>query len=47
MDVDEVMKFLGREVWMFLFNKQITKLQTNRKGINRLFRYIPYRLRRD
>ncbi len=32
MEVDEIMKFLGRDVWLFLFGKQITKLQTNRKG---------------
>jgi len=32
MEVDEVMKFLGREVWVYLFGKQISKLQTNRKG---------------
>jgi len=32
MEVDEIMKFLGRDVWLFLFSKQITKLQTNRKG---------------
>lgn len=32
MDVDDIMKFLGRDVWSYLFNKQIAKLQTNRKG---------------
>ena len=32
MEIDEVMKFLGRDVWNYLFAKQITKLQTNRKG---------------
>ena len=32
MEVDEIMKFLGRDVWLFLFGKQISKLQTNRKG---------------
>ena len=32
MEVDDVMKFLGRDVWLFLFGKQIAKLQTNRKG---------------
>ena len=32
MEVDEILKFLGRDVWLFIFNKQITKLQTNRKG---------------
>jgi hypothetical protein len=33
MEVDEIMKFLGRDVWNFLFGKPIGKLQTNRKGI--------------
>jgi hypothetical protein len=32
MEVDEIMKFLGRDVWLFLFGRQIVKLQTNRKG---------------
>lgn len=32
MEIDEIMKFLGRDVWIFLFGKQIAKLQTNRKG---------------
>lgn len=32
MEIDEVMKFLGRDVWIYLFGKQISKLQTNRKG---------------
>lgn len=32
MEVDEIMKFLGRDVWLFVFGKQIIKLQTNRKG---------------
>jgi hypothetical protein len=32
MDFDEIMKFLGRDVWLFIFGKQIAKLQTNRKG---------------
>ena len=27
-----IMKFLGRDVWLFLFGRQISKLQTNRKG---------------
>lgn len=33
MDADEIMKFLGRDVWKFVFGSQISKLQTNRKGI--------------
>ncbi len=32
MEIDEVMKFLGRDVWSYCFCKQISKLQTNRKG---------------
>ena len=32
MEVDEILKFLGRDVWLFTFTRQITKLQTNRKG---------------
>ena len=32
MEVDEILKFLGRDVWLFIFTRQITKLQTNRKG---------------
>lgn len=32
MEIDEIMKFLGRDVWNYLFGKQISKLQTNRKG---------------
>lgn len=32
MEVDDIMKFLGREAWLFLFGRQISKLQTNRKG---------------
>ena len=32
MEVDDIMKFLGRDVWLFVFGKQISKLQTNRKG---------------
>ena len=32
MDIDEIMKFLGRDVWYYLFGKSISKLQTNRKG---------------
>lgn len=32
MEVNEIMKFLGRDVWIFLFGKQISKLQTNSKG---------------
>jgi len=32
MEIDEVMKFLGKDVWTYLFGKQISKLQTNRKG---------------
>ena len=33
MEADEIMKFLGRDVWIFVFGRQISKLQTNRKGI--------------
>ncbi len=32
MEIDEIMKFLGKDVWIFVFGKQISKLQTNRKG---------------
>jgi hypothetical protein len=32
MEVDDIMKFLGRDVWLFVFGRQISKLQTNRKG---------------
>lgn len=37
MEIDEVMKFLGRDVWTYLFGKQISKLQTNRKGKDILY----------
>jgi len=33
LELDDIMKFLGRDVWLFLFGRQISKLQTNRKGI--------------
>jgi hypothetical protein len=32
MNVGDVMKFLGRDIWNFVFGKQISKLQTNNKG---------------
>jgi hypothetical protein len=32
MEIDDVMKFLGRDVWNYVFGKNISKLQTNRKG---------------
>ncbi len=33
MELEDIMKFLGRDVWLYLFGKQISKLQTNRKGV--------------
>lgn len=32
MELNDILKFLGRDVWNFVFGKYIGKLQTNRKG---------------
>lgn len=32
MNEGDVMKFLGRDVWTFIFGKQISKLRTDNKG---------------
>ena len=31
-DIDEIIIFLGKDVWSFIFGRKISKLQTNRKG---------------
>jgi len=31
-DIDEIIIFLGKDVWNFIFGRKISKLQTNRKG---------------
>ncbi|SBT38191.1 trafficking protein particle complex subunit 6A, putative [Plasmodium ovale wallikeri] len=32
-DVKDILKFIGRDVWYILFNKNADKLQTHRKGV--------------
>ncbi|SCP05081.1 trafficking protein particle complex subunit 6A, putative [Plasmodium ovale] len=32
-DVKDILKFIGRDIWYILFNKNADKLQTHRKGV--------------